>query len=71
MLLENATFQQLEQAAALNHSALFRQEATTLGGNVISREGLEWTSGSMHAPSMVVFPGLAAEHAGERLDELM
>ena len=61
----------MEQAAALNHTALFRQEAATLGGGVISREGLEWTSGTPHAPSMVAFPGLTAEHAGERLDELV
>ena len=71
VLLQDATFRQLEQAAALNHTALFRQEAAALGGSVISREGLVWTSGNAHAPSMVAFPDLPAEHAGERLDELV
>ncbi|HEV2482903.1 MAG TPA: GNAT family N-acetyltransferase [Puia sp.] len=71
MLLQDATSRQLEQAAAVNHTALFRQEAAVLGGNVISREGLEWTSGSPQVPSMIAFPTLLPEQTGERLDELM
>lgn len=55
----------------MNHTALFRQEAAVLGGNVFSREGLEWTSGSPQVPSMIAFPALRPEQAGERLDELM
>jgi len=55
----------------VNHTALFRQEAAVLGGNVLSREGLEWTSGSPHVPSMIAFPALQPEQAGERLDELL
>jgi ribosomal protein S18 acetylase RimI-like enzyme len=61
----------LEQAAAVNHTALFRQEAAVLGGKVLSAEGLEWTSGGPQVPSMIAFPALHPEHAGKRLDELM
>jgi ribosomal protein S18 acetylase RimI-like enzyme len=71
VLLSNATFRDLEQAAAVNHSALFRQEAAVLGGTVITKEGLEWTSGSPQVPSMIAFPTLPPEQAGERLDELL
>ncbi|HVS98449.1 MAG TPA: GNAT family N-acetyltransferase [Puia sp.] len=62
---------QLQQAAALNHATLFRQEAATLGGTVVTREGLEWTSGSATCTSMIAFPQLRADQAGKRLDELM
>ena len=55
----------------MNHTVLFRQEAAVLGGNVLSREGLEWTSGSPQVPSMIAFPSLQPEQAGERLDELL
>jgi GNAT superfamily N-acetyltransferase len=71
VLLQDATPQQLEQAAALNHTALFRKEAVTLGGRILSREGLEWTSGSAQVPSMIAFPSLSPERAGELLDELI
>ena len=71
MLLEDATPRQLEQAAALNHTVLFRQEATALGGSIMTNEGLQWTSGSENVPSMVPFPMLHAERAGEQLDALI
>jgi ribosomal protein S18 acetylase RimI-like enzyme len=71
VLLHDATSRQLEQAAAVNHTALFRQEAAVLGGKVLSAEGLEWTSGGPQVPSMIAFPALHPDHAGERLDELM
>jgi GNAT superfamily N-acetyltransferase len=71
MLLQDATSHDLERAAALNHKILFRQEAVTLGGSVFSTGGLEWTSGSVQVPSMVAFPELTPEAAGEKLDELM
>jgi GNAT superfamily N-acetyltransferase len=71
MLLEDATPRQLEQAAALNHTVLFRQEATALGGSIMTNEGLQWTSGSENVPSMVPFPALHAERAGEQLDALI
>lgn len=71
VLLQDATSRQLEQAAAVNHTALFRQEAAVLGGTVFTREGLEWTSGGAQVPSMIAFPELRPGQAGERLDELM
>jgi GNAT superfamily N-acetyltransferase len=71
MLLQDATSHDLERAAALNHKILFRQEAATLGGSVFTAGGLEWTSGSVQVPSMVAFPELTPEAAGEKLDELM
>lgn len=71
MLLPNATFRDLELAAAVNHTTLFRQEAVVLGGTVIEREGLEWTSGGPQVPSMIPFPALRPEQAGKRLDELL
>ena len=71
MLLQEATFRQLEQAAAVNHTVLFRQEAAVLGGTIHRSDGLEWTSGSPLVPSMIAFPSLQHAQAGERLDELM
>ena len=71
MLLQDATPQQLERAAAFNHTTLFRKEATTLGGSLLTREGLEWTSGSAQVPSMVAFPSPTSERAGDLLDELI
>jgi GNAT superfamily N-acetyltransferase len=71
MLLQDATSRDLERAAALNHKVLFRQEAATLGGSIFTAGGLEWTSGSAQVPSMIAFPELTPETAGEKLDELM
>jgi hypothetical protein len=71
MLLQDATSHDLERAAALNHKILFRQEAVTLGGSMFTAGGLEWTSGSVQVPSMIAFPELTPEAAGEKLDELM
>lgn len=71
MLLQDATPRDLERAAALNHKVLFRQEAAALGGTIFTTGGLEWTSGSVQVPSMVAFPELEPEAAGEKLDELM
>ena len=71
MLLQDATPRQLEQAAALNHATLFRQEAAALGGTVITRDGLQWTSGSATSASMIAFPELLSDQAGPQLDELM
>jgi GNAT superfamily N-acetyltransferase len=71
MLKQEASPRELQQAAALNHSVLFRQEALTLGGSVITREGLQWTSGSPSCTSMIAFPELLLGQEGRRLDELM
>ena len=71
MLLQDANPRDLERAAALNHKVLFRQEAAALGGRVFTADGLEWTSGDVHIPSMVAFPELEPETAAEKLDKLM
>jgi GNAT superfamily N-acetyltransferase len=71
LLQDDASPRQLEQAAALNHTTLFKQEAEALGGTVISSDGLSWTSGTPHSPSMVPFPDLDPEAAGAKLDELI
>ena len=71
MLLQDANPRDLERAAALNHKVLFRQEAAALGGQVFTADGLEWTSGGVHFPSMVAFPELEPETAGEKIDHLM
>lgn len=55
----------------MNHTVLFRQEAAVLGGTIHRSHGLEWTSGSPTVPSMIAFPSLQSDQAGERLDELM
>jgi len=65
------TPRQLQQAAALNHASLFRQEAATLGGTIIAREGLQWTSGSPTCTSMIAFPELPPGQESHRLDEMM
>lgn len=70
-ILQNAGPQELEQAAAFNHKELFRKEALTLGGSLLNKEGLSWTSGSTQSPSMIPFPQLTDENAGMLLDELM
>jgi len=71
LLQDEASPRQLEQAAAHNHSSLFRQEAEVLGGHYVSGEGLSWTSGTPHSPSMVPFPELSPETAGARLDQMI
>lgn len=70
LLQDEASPQQLVQAAAVNHTTLFKQEAAALGGSIITIGELSWTSGTMHSPSMIPFPQLPAEQAGRQLDEL-
>src|SRR5580698_2607259 len=69
--LQNATSEQLEQAVALNHEELFRQEAIALGGEFIRSEGLFYTTGTRHSASMIAFPDLTAGNAGAELDALI
>src|ERR1041385_1810518 len=71
LLQDDASPRQLEEAAAFNHTTLFRHEAAALGGQYITNGGLSWTSGTSTSPSMVPFPGLSDEQAGEQLDDLM
>ena len=69
--LPNATSEQLEQAVALNHEELFRQEAIALGGEFIRSEGLFYTTGTPHSASMIAFPDLTSGNAGAELDALI
>jgi len=68
---DDASPEQLERAAAVNHTSLFRQEAEALGGRYVTRGELSWTSGTPYSPSMVPFPEFGPEEAGSRLDELI
>lgn len=68
---DDASPAQLERAAAVNHTSLFKQEAEALGGSYVTRGELSWTSGTPYSPSMVPFPELEPEQAGSRLDELI
>jgi GNAT superfamily N-acetyltransferase len=71
LLQDDASPKQLEQAAAVNHTALFKQEAEVLGGSFITSGELSWTSGTPQSPSMVPFPQLEPDAAGEHLDGLI
>jgi len=68
---DDASPAQLERAAAVNHTSLFKQEAEALGGSYVTKGELSWTSGTPYSPSMVPFPELGPEQAGSRLDELI
>jgi GNAT superfamily N-acetyltransferase len=71
LLQDDASPAQLERAAAINHTSLFKQEAETLGGGYLTKGDLSWTSGTPYSPSMVPFPALEPEQAGAMLDELI
>jgi len=71
MILQDATSRQLQEAAAYNHSELFRLEAATLGGTILSSGGLTWTQVGSVAGSMIPFPDLTDDSAGEHLDRLI
>ncbi|HUB59502.1 MAG TPA: GNAT family N-acetyltransferase [Puia sp.] len=70
-ILQSATSEQLQQAVALNHKELFRQEALALGGDIILAGGLFYTTGTLHSSSMIAFPELTAGNAGAQLDSLV
>ena len=70
-ILQNATPQQLEQAAAYNHSELFALNAIAQGGEVQTREGLTWAFRPDAGSVMVTFPFIKAEQAREQLDDMM
>lgn len=70
-ILQIANSEQLQQAVALNHKELFRQEAIALGGEIILSQGLFYTTGTPHSASMIAFPELTAGNAGAQLDALI
>lgn len=63
--------EQLVRAVASNHRELFRQEAIALGGRMMQANGLSWTSGTPHSTSMIAFPEMADENAGQQLDDII
>jgi len=68
---DDAPAEQLERAAAVNHTSLFKQESEALGGNYLTKGDLSFTSGTPFSPSMVPFPDLVPEQAGAQLDQLI
>ncbi|HLI94172.1 MAG TPA: GNAT family N-acetyltransferase [Puia sp.] len=71
MTMISGNSERLVQAVASNHRELFRQEAIALGGRMIESRGLSWTSGTPHSSSMIAFPEMDAESAGQQLDEVI
>ena len=69
--LNNATNSQLEQAAAINHRELFYKNALADGGDVQIIDGLTWTYSGPDRGSMIPFPALKQNNAGELLDQMM
>lgn len=70
-ILVAATPAQLERAAALNHTTLFGLDAIALGGALQQKDGLVWTRTGANGESIIPFPALSAETAGEQLDDLI
>jgi len=70
-ILLEATPAQLEQAAALNHTALFGLDSMALGGSLLQRDGLSWTETGNNGESIIPFPALEEDKAGAQLDELI
>ena len=70
-ILLDATPQQLERAAALNHRELFRLDAEAVDGEVREAEGVTWTFAGPRGDSMVAFPELPEGNAGPLLDEIV
>ena len=62
---------QLEQAAAFNHTELFCINAMSVGGEVHQTGGVTWTHGGQTLESMIAFPVLKTDKAGEVLDEII
>lgn len=71
LLQDDASPRQLEEAAAFNHTTLFKQEAVALGGSYVTTGVLGWTSGTATSPSMIPFPDVSPEQAGAQLDDLI
>lgn len=70
-MMREATPAQLEQAIALNHSELFRLEATLGGNQVNETHGVMWTHAAKDNNSMIAFPALSPENAGSVLDDII
>ncbi|MFT3827482.1 MAG: GNAT family N-acetyltransferase [Chitinophagaceae bacterium] len=70
-ILQHATPDQLEQAAAQNHTALFFGEAIAHHGEVIEQKGISWTCAGEEPHGMVAFPTLTEDRVGPVLDGMM
>ncbi|MCZ6677921.1 MAG: GNAT family N-acetyltransferase [Candidatus Poribacteria bacterium] len=72
VFLQDATANQLQQAAAWNHHEWMVLKAYAAGGEVHQTNGVTWT----YAPgpvgeSMILFPQLTDANAGEHLDDIV
>src|ERR1700748_1755448 len=70
-ILRDATPGQLERAAAFNHTTLFGLDVALLGGELRQADGLIWTYAGSNVDSIIPFPALEDEKAGEQLDALI
>lgn len=70
-LVNDANNDELEKAAAENHRQLFSVNSVCLGGQVLKKEGIEWTYIDGNQASAVLFPSLTKDNAAEQLDLLM
>lgn len=70
-ILRDATPGQLERAAAFNHTTLFGLDVALLGGELRQADGLIWTYAGRNVDSIIPFPVLEDEKAGEQLDALI
>jgi GNAT superfamily N-acetyltransferase len=70
-ILGDATPEQLERAAALNHTELFGLDAVALGGVVRQGDGLTWTYAGTNVESIIPFPALEEDKASAQLDQLI
>lgn len=71
ILLSDASHAELEKAIAENHRQLFFACAISLGGKVVTGNGIEWTFINDQQASCVTFPALTGDTAPKELDRMM
>src|ERR1700759_460927 len=71
MFNERWTTQELQQAAATNHTELFSLNSIALGGEVRHVQGLTWTWNPYENSGSIAFPVLSKENASESINEMM
>ncbi|MEO5998958.1 MAG: GNAT family N-acetyltransferase [Chitinophagaceae bacterium] len=70
-VLRDARPEQLEQAAAFNHTELFCLNALSVGGEVFRAADIVWTRAGDSLESMIAFPHLSEKDASEQLDKII
>ncbi len=71
IVLHDATPARLQQAAALNHTELFRLTAIAENGSVHQEAGVTWTNTGMGSNAMIAFPQLPDDTADAQLDAII